>query len=1459
MEALSMKRKFALLLTLLLLLTGFPLFAQADSSDFTISNGVLTGYSGLGGAVTIPSGVTGIGANAFQYCGEITSVEIPSGVTSIGSYAFRGCEALRSVTIANTVSSIGSNAFEDCISLTNVALPTSLRAIPDYAFADCLNLSEVYIPYGVTSIGNYAFSGCVSLTSLSVPYSVSSLSKTAFVGCDNLTNLSLPSRFNTQSGSIGSTAAWSLDSYGCLTITGSGVLSVSEIPWLAYKDSVRSVVIGSGITGIGDVFAHHNKITSVSLPGTLTAIGDSAFLDCSSLTSIAFPNSLKSIGANAFHGCSALSSITYGSGLTSIGLQAFSDCTSLSSLTLPESVMTIGDAAYSGCSSLTTAYIPSSTGSIGRNIFIFCPRLTRVNVNSSNAAYCGVDGILYNKSKTEVICCPAGKSGSVTLDANVTTIAPQAFFGCSGITSVTAGTALNEIDGYAFGYCTSLSSITLPDSVALIDGTAFHGCSALFAKVGKNSYAETFCKNHGIPYAYTVPTVISASFDGDAVVGRPVGVTVETLTSASYVKMFSEAGAAAAVWSSGYTDSGTRRVWHLKYTFSGAGDRKLTFKASSDNSIYGNGAEALVKVRVQRQNDVLNASVASGYKPYAKTPVTVVTPIGAVAVRMYDENGIQLAEWTDGYTDADSKRTWNVTYAFETAGTHKIVFKASTDGKEYGDGLSVSGVTAMPGANDMLYAAFASDAKAGVPVSVTIKTSTSAKYVTMYSEGGVGAKTWTSGYTDNSGVRTWKVEYTFTGPGNRSLTFKASTDKTTYGNGVTANVNVAKPGATEVLSAAFGAKISADRPNTITVVTSTQSKYLSVYVSKEGETKVFTGNYKDNGCLRTWTIEYTFDCLGSTGVLFRASTDGSTYGTALEKSITVSECEPDVVFSAAFDGSAKTGCPISLFVTTPTGTKSVALCSENGSVVGVWKNGYSDSGRTRKWELEYCFVGAGNRKLSVKASGDGSNYGANYPVNVTVVESKPNEVFSAVFDNSVVAGETATLTVVTPTSSKYVRLCTESGGNARTWTSGYTDSGKTRTWNLSYSFVNAGSRNLSVMASGDNSDYGSGVQVHVEVCPAVNTAVFASNVTVGMKAKLTVTTSTAAKYIRVSDENGNVLTTATTGYVDANGVRTWSTSVTLTDGSHSCKVAASCNGSNYGSGKTVSVMVYPSVISAAFDNAYAGENVSVRVVTTTGAKYISMYAEDGGRAATWSSGYTDSGSQRIWNISYKFVNGGNRTLTFKASADNSAYGEGVAVKVNLLPRLSEASFTESAVVGIPVTLRVVTSTAAKYVTLYAENGGLVKKWSSGYTDSGTQRTWLLSYTFSGTGYRKLTVKASADGTNFTSALAVNEAVNPVVPVVNSAAFTQSTVQKGTAVGICVTTSSNAKKLALCSESGSVCKVWSADGNSTVSGNVRTWNVSYAFGGAGNRSIGFQASADSSTYGGIRSAAITVTN
>ena len=293
--------------------------------DFTIDeNGCLTRYTGNSGYIVIPDGVTGIGKEAFMGCSSLTHVTIPDSVTSIGKSAFDGCSSLTSITIPGSVTSIGNYAFDGCKRMTSITIPDSVTSIGKSAFSRCSSLTSITIPGSVTSIGDWAFFGCSSLTGITIPDSVTCIDDWAFDGCSSLTSITIPGSVT----SIGSRAF-----FGCSSLKRVYVQSLEAWLRISFDDDDSS----SNPCHYGaELYIGGKLAKEITIPDSITSIGDRAFDGCSSLTSITIPDSVTSIGKKAFYYCSSLTSITIPDSVTCIGEEAFENCRSLTSIRIAD-------------------------------------------------------------------------------------------------------------------------------------------------------------------------------------------------------------------------------------------------------------------------------------------------------------------------------------------------------------------------------------------------------------------------------------------------------------------------------------------------------------------------------------------------------------------------------------------------------------------------------------------------------------------------------------------------------------------------------------------------------------------------------------------------------------------------------------------------------------------------------------------------------------------------------------------------------------------------------------------------------------------------------------------------------------------------------------------------------------------------------------------------------------------
>ena len=348
--------------------------------------------------------VTSIGQNAFYCCSELTSVTIPPSVRNIGYDAFFDCRGLTSVTIPNGVTNIGGSAFSQCSGLTSVTLPSSVTCLGGYSFYYCSRLKSVTIPSSVTSIGSGSFNNCRGLLEFVVEE--------------------------------GNPAYRSL----------AGVLYDKELTSLIQYPC--------------------NKTGTLTIPSSVTSIGHGALFGCRRQEAIAVEEGNRAYcsvdgilydkNRTALIRCPVgkCGIVTIPYGVTRIGgggSWAFRECRGVTSVIIPSSVTSIESMSFLGCDKLAAVKIPANVERIGNEAFMSCGGLKAIDVEDGNGVYRSVDGILYNKDLTNLVQCPGGKTGEVTVPSSVTSIEGCAFYNCRGLTSVTMRGERPDIPRGSFG------------------------------------------------------------------------------------------------------------------------------------------------------------------------------------------------------------------------------------------------------------------------------------------------------------------------------------------------------------------------------------------------------------------------------------------------------------------------------------------------------------------------------------------------------------------------------------------------------------------------------------------------------------------------------------------------------------------------------------------------------------------------------------------------------------------------------------------------------------------------------------------------------------------------------------------------------------------------------------------------------------------------------------------------
>jgi len=354
---------------------------------------------------------------------------------------------------------------------------------------------------------------------------------------------------------------------------------------------------------------------------------------------------VTSIGDGTFEKCSSLTSITIPSGVTSIGDGAFYDCSSLTSITIPSSVTSIGDCAFTYCSSLTSITIPSSVTSIGDYAFSECSSLTSINVAAANTIYKSVNGILYSKDGTKLICYPGGKSGSVTIPSSVTSIGSGAFCALTSLTGVTIPSSVTSIGDYAFVDCENLARVIIKGTVTSIGDSAFDIGSATLTltfvvPTGKISYYQGLLNADvmgGITAVVTDKYTVTFNTKG-GVAGAGSDYTqyigIDGLASAP-ANPPTRTGYDFNGW---YSDSACSNIWN----FSADKVTKDITLYAKWTAVFGTPANLKAVPASYNSNKLTwTAVTATGYTIYRSTsPTSGFISIGTSATTSYTDTGL---------------------------------------------------------------------------------------------------------------------------------------------------------------------------------------------------------------------------------------------------------------------------------------------------------------------------------------------------------------------------------------------------------------------------------------------------------------------------------------------------------------------------------------------------------------------------------------------------------------------------------------------------------------------------------------------------------------------------------------------------------------------------------------------------------------------------------------------------
>ncbi len=362
----------------------------------------------------------------YSYKSEVKTVVIGEGVSTIGRFAFYECSSLTSITIPSSVSTIGNKAFAYCTSIKSVDIPDTVSSIGIVAFAYCSSLESIKLPNGLTTINNATFEGCTSLKSIDLPDSLTILEPYAFNGCSSLTSVTLPDKVD-----LGAGSAFAL----CSSISEFVVSENSEhyctVDGVLFSKDKKTLI----------QYPINKAGSEYTISASVTSITSDAFVGCVKLKTIKVADGSSSFISDngVLYSADKTVLVAYPAGKTDSVFEIPKTVTSIRSMYF-----------FNGCDSLTEIHLSSYIGQI--RLLGSAHNLVKIVVSDDCKDYTSIDGVVFSKNSSELLLCPAAKTGDYAI--------PE-------------GT--KKIGSHAFAFAGKLTSITIPDSITYINSNAFFG------------------------------------------------------------------------------------------------------------------------------------------------------------------------------------------------------------------------------------------------------------------------------------------------------------------------------------------------------------------------------------------------------------------------------------------------------------------------------------------------------------------------------------------------------------------------------------------------------------------------------------------------------------------------------------------------------------------------------------------------------------------------------------------------------------------------------------------------------------------------------------------------------------------------------------------------------------------------------------------------------------------------
>ncbi len=435
--------------------------------------------------VVLGSALQSINDYAFANCIKLLSITYPASLDSIGNYAFSGCKILSSTSFQESSDhelKIKDASFKDCVALSEVRFPGQLSLLGDNTYQGCTALKDVvfskneqYQP--ALTIGSYTFAQCSLINTFFFPSRLTSVGNFAFTKCYRLTNLTFED--SNEAIWLGSGAYYN-------NYNGKNDDDYDDVyKPLFYNCPLTSLYMGRNIdytSYYGQApFSKQHILTDVrfSQAGTVTYCKDDLLYKVNNCASLTLPESLTSIGDRTFAGMSKLRSIVIPNSVTAIDYSAFEDDTALESVRLSTSCPYLPKYMFSGCSGLKTITIPAVVNKMNDKMFTNCTSLTTVIFDDAPEMIDMGYGSSEENNGLFRDCPIETLYLGRRLSYNTDQPSRSPFYSIAELKNLTLGKYLKVVDKYMFSYCTGLENVYVPDNITSINMWGFRGCSAL--------------------------------------------------------------------------------------------------------------------------------------------------------------------------------------------------------------------------------------------------------------------------------------------------------------------------------------------------------------------------------------------------------------------------------------------------------------------------------------------------------------------------------------------------------------------------------------------------------------------------------------------------------------------------------------------------------------------------------------------------------------------------------------------------------------------------------------------------------------------------------------------------------------------------------------------------------------------------------------------------------------------